>query len=97
MNATTVALHGYMRMPLHSSGLPADKYASYPQRVEKNTEIILSAMHEGIELFGEIDFYDAKQKVIHETKRTDKVEKAHEWPVRFICGCYFKWCKSKIV
>ena len=56
---------------------------SYPQRAEKNTEITLSAVYEGIELFGKIDFYDAKQKVIHETKRSDKVEKAHEWQVKF--------------
>lgn len=56
---------------------------SYPQRAEKNTEITLSAMHEGIELFGQIDFYDPKQKVVHETKRSDKVEIAHEWQVKF--------------
>lgn len=56
---------------------------SYPQRAEKNTEITLSAMYEGIELFGKIDFYDPKQKVVHETKRSDKVEIAHEWQVKF--------------
>jgi len=56
---------------------------SYPQRAEKNTEITLSAIYKGIELFGKIDFYDPKQKIVHETKRSDKVEIAHEWQVKF--------------
>jgi CRISPR-associated exonuclease Cas4 len=30
-----------------------------------------------------IDFYDAKEKVIHEIKRGDKVENAHEWQAKF--------------
>lgn len=71
----------------HTSDTVADgkllHETSYPQRAEKNTEITLSATHEGIELFGKIDFYDPKQKIVHETKRSDKVEKAHEWQVKF--------------
>ena len=34
-------------------------------------------------MFGKIDFYDPKQKIVHETKRSDKVEIAHEWQVKF--------------
>jgi len=30
-----------------------------------------------------IDFYDAKNKVIHEIKKSDKVENAHEWQVKY--------------
>ena len=56
---------------------------SYPQRSEKYSEIEISAAFDGTELFGKIDFYDAKNKVIHETKRSDKVEEAHEWQVKF--------------
>ena len=56
---------------------------SYPQRAEKYTEIELSATYEGIELSGKIDFYDANEKIIHETKRSDKVEEAHEWQVKY--------------
>jgi len=57
---------------------------SYPQRAEKYTEISLSAtMFEGISLSGKMDFYDSKEKVIHETKRGNTVEEAHEWQVKF--------------
>ena len=55
---------------------------SYSQRAEKYTEIELSATYSGIELAGKIDFYDANEKVIHETKRSNKVEEAHEWQVK---------------
>lgn len=57
---------------------------SYPQRAEKHTEIDVSAItKEGIQLSGKIDFYDAKAKVIHEIKRSDKIEDAHEWQVKY--------------
>ncbi len=56
---------------------------SYPQRAEKYSEIELSARWEGTELHGKIDFYDAKEKIIHETKRGKSVEEAHIWQVRF--------------
>jgi CRISPR-associated exonuclease Cas4 len=56
---------------------------SYPQRAEKYSEVELSATYKQIELSGKVDFYDAKEKVIHETKRGDKVEQAHEWQVKF--------------
>ncbi len=65
---------------------------SYPQRAYKYTEIELSATFvpqssspapTPVDLFGKIDFYDARQKVVHETKRSDKVEQAHEWQVKF--------------
>jgi len=56
---------------------------SYPQRAEKYTEMALSATFNGMELAGKIDFYNAKEKIIHEIKRSDKVEKAHEWQVKY--------------
>lgn len=63
---------------------------TYPQRAEKHTEIELSAKVlpadseiREVTLYGKIDFYDSRNKVIHETKRSDKVENAHEWQVRF--------------
>lgn len=48
---------------------------SYPQRAEKYSEIEIGG--------SKIDFYDAKNKVIHEIKRSDKVEIAHEWQVKY--------------
>jgi CRISPR-associated exonuclease Cas4 len=57
---------------------------SYPQRAEKYTEFELSAItNDGLQLSGKIDFYDAKNKVIHEIKRSDKMESAHEWQVKY--------------
>ena len=48
---------------------------SYPQRSEKYREI---EMH-GIK----IDYYDQKKKVVHEIKKSDKHEEAHEWQVKY--------------
>ena len=48
---------------------------SYPQR---------SARYEEVEIEGvKVDYYDAKNKVIHEIKKSDKVEKAHEWQLKY--------------
>jgi CRISPR-associated exonuclease Cas4 len=56
---------------------------SYPQRAIKHTEVELSANFEGITLTGKIDFYDAKDKIIHETKRSDKVKNVHIWQLKY--------------
>ena len=56
---------------------------SYPQRNEKHSELSIEAKFNDIDLYGKIDFYDARQKIIHETKRSNKIEKAHEWQVKF--------------
>lgn len=48
---------------------------SYPQR---------SAKYEEIELEGiKVDYYDTLRKVIHEIKKSDKVEVAHEWQLKY--------------
>jgi len=49
--------------------------SSYPQRSERYEEIEI----EGIK----IDFYDVRNKVIHEIKRSNKIERAHEWQVKY--------------
>lgn len=48
---------------------------SYPQRSERYEEIAL----EGVK----VDYFDVKRRVIHEVKRSDKIEKAHEWQLKF--------------
>src|SRR5947209_2038043 len=48
---------------------------TYPQRPEKYTEIEIAG--------SKIDFYDAKDKVVHEIKKSDKMETAHAWQVKF--------------
>lgn len=57
---------------------------AYPQRAEKYTEVALSfTLDSGVDIAGKIDFYDARNKVIHETKKSDSIEEAHEWQVKF--------------
>lgn len=48
---------------------------TYPQRAAKYTEIEISG--------SKIDFYDARNKVIHEIKKSDSIEAAHEWQVKY--------------
>lgn len=48
---------------------------SYPQRSERYEEVAV----EGIK----VDYFDAKRRIIHEIKRSDKMEKAHEWQVKY--------------
>jgi len=48
---------------------------SYPQRSEKYSEVELDGV--------KIDYYDAKNKVVHEIKKSDSHEDAHEWQVKY--------------
>jgi CRISPR-associated exonuclease Cas4 len=48
---------------------------TYPRRSERYQELEL----EGIK----IDYYDARNKVIHEIKKSDKMEQAHEWQLKY--------------
>ncbi|MEJ7778567.1 MAG: CRISPR-associated protein Cas4 [Daejeonella sp.] len=48
---------------------------TYPDRAEKYTEIEVDGI--------KIDFYDAKKKVVHEIKKSDKVERAHIAQVKY--------------
>jgi len=48
---------------------------SYPQRSEKHSEIEIDGI--------KIDYYDAKNKVVHEIKKSDSHEEAHEWQVKY--------------
>jgi CRISPR-associated exonuclease Cas4 len=48
---------------------------SYPQRSEKYEEIEIDGI--------KIDYYDTKSKVIHEVKKSDKMELSHEWQVKY--------------
>ena len=48
---------------------------SYPQRSERYEELEIDGV--------KIDFYDARNKVIHEIKKSDKIEVAHQWQVKY--------------
>jgi CRISPR-associated exonuclease Cas4 len=48
---------------------------AYPQRSSKYEEVEI----EGIK----VDFYDPRNKVIHEIKKSDKIDRAHEWQLKY--------------
>ena len=48
---------------------------TYPQRPDKYTEVEFDGI--------KIDFYDAKNKVVHEIKKSDKIEVAHRAQVKY--------------
>jgi CRISPR-associated exonuclease Cas4 len=56
---------------------------SYPQRANKNQEMMVSADFEGLTLTAKIDFFDAKNGIVHETKKSAAKEKAHTAQVQF--------------
>lgn len=56
---------------------------SYAKRNEKHSQMELQGEFGSLKLYGVVDFFDAKQKVIHETKRSDRLESAHSWQAKF--------------
>ncbi len=48
---------------------------TYPQRSEKYTEIELDGI--------KIDYFDARNKIVHEIKKSDSYEEAHEWQLKY--------------
>ena len=89
INATLINLYHVCKreMWLHANGIRMEHTSdtvyegkligetTYPQRPEKYTELEIGG--------SKIDFYDAKNKVIHEIKKSDKAEEAHEWQVKY--------------
>lgn len=49
--------------------------SSYPQRPERYEEVEIDGI--------KVDFYDTKNKVIHEIKKSNKIELAHEWQLKY--------------
>lgn len=48
---------------------------SYSQRSDKYEEIEIDGI--------KVDYFDARNKIIHEIKKSDKVEIAHEWQLKY--------------
>ncbi len=48
---------------------------TYPQRSEKYEEVQIGGI--------KVDFYDTKNKIIHELKKSNKIETAHEWQLKY--------------
>lgn len=89
INATLINLYNVCKRELwlHSNGIRFEHTSdlvyegklihedSYPQRSKKYEEVELDGI--------KVDFYDAKNKVIHEIKKSNKVEYAHEWQLKY--------------
>lgn len=48
---------------------------SYPQRSSRYEEVAIGGV--------KIDYYDAKNRIIHEVKKSNKVDHAHEWQLKY--------------
>ncbi|HKJ31080.1 MAG TPA: CRISPR-associated protein Cas4 [Balneolales bacterium] len=63
----------------HTSDLVAEGKligeSTYPERAEKYTELQIGSI--------KIDFYDAKNRVIHEIKKSNKMEYVHEAQLKY--------------
>lgn len=55
---------------------------SYPQRAKKYTEVELLGQPGGRHS-AKIDHYDPENKVVHEVKKSNKMENAHQWQVKY--------------
>jgi CRISPR-associated exonuclease Cas4 len=89
INATLINLYNVCKREcwLHANGIRFEHTSdlvsegklihetSYPQRSERYEELEI----DGIKL----DYYDARNKVIHEIKKSDKVEEAHRWQLKY--------------
>lgn len=80
-------LHAHNIQMEHNSDLVAEgriiEEESYLQRSEHYSQLQLSIPHQGVTLTGKIDFFDVKNKIVHETKKSNKVEQAHILQVKF--------------
>ncbi len=58
--------------------------STYRERAAKNTQVELSlALREDCTGAAKIDYYDARSKTVHETKKSDKMEQAHIAQVQY--------------
>ena len=89
INATLINLYNVCKreMWLHANGIRFEHTSdvvyegklihevTYPQRPERYEELEIDGC--------KIDFYDAKNKVVHEIKKSNKADIAHEWQVKY--------------
>lgn len=98
INATLINYYHlcHRKMWLHANGITMEHTSdivyegkligeeSYPQRAEKNQELEISVeLENGVMASAKIDFFDAKNGVVHETKKSAAKEKAHVAQVKF--------------
>ncbi len=91
MNVTATLVSEYhickRRMWLHANGIRMEhtsETVAEGKLIGETTYTDRSQQYTEVEVDGiKIDFYDAKNKVVHEVKKSDKVEKAHIAQVKY--------------
>lgn len=97
INATLINLYKVCHREcwLHANGINMEQTSdlvldgklieeeSYQFRSERYTQLDISIRYRSVNLTGKVDFFDTRDKVVHETKRSNKVEQAHIWQVKF--------------
>lgn len=98
INATLISYYIYCkrRMWFHSNGIRMEHGSdfvaegklidetTYQQRPAKYTEMEMSYQYSPrVLLTCKIDYYDTKNNIVHEVKKSSSKETAHEWQVRF--------------
>lgn len=66
-------------MEQNSEAVALGKYISESTYKRKEHEIMISTDEDTIVL----DYYDEKKKIIHEVKKSDKMEEVHSWQVKY--------------
>lgn len=98
INATLINIYHicHRELWLHANGITMEHTSdivyegkligedTYPQRAEKNQELEITAeLDNGMMASAKIDFFDAKNGIVHETKKSAAKEKAHVAQVKF--------------
>ena len=72
---------------LHANGIRFEQTSDLVydgKLIHEESYPLRSAKYEEIEIDGiKVDYYDTKNKVIHEIKRSNKIEQAHEWQLKY--------------
>lgn len=75
------------RMWLHANDIrfeDTSEDVAMGRLIEDTTYLQRNSIYEQIELDGiKIDFYDHKNKIIHETKKSSKFEQTHIWQLKY--------------
>ena len=56
---------------------------SYGERASRDSQLEMNVSREELQLQGVIDYFDTRAGIVHETKKSDKMEEAHVAQVKF--------------
>ena len=89
INATLIDIYMICKRELwlHANGIRFEQTSDLVydgKLIHEESYPLRSSKYEEIEIDGiKVDYYDTKNKVIHEIKRSNKIEQAHEWQLKY--------------